>query len=793
MKALIITLVALFSLVHSQTTFTFSKGNLAPTFAKHTAWTANFICSAPQFGSGIFTGKIKYDWSIRAFEIAFDGPEQYTEFYQFNVDRGYNPAVSTGQFAFQYLYKRSTSCPCETTGLNFAMPPLFNFLQSDNTPSTVALTSAYSSLLYWTNAINGDTTLDPKVLPSTKYTANNGFFIAANPPKYFILSSFFWLRNGVPAGFNINDFQRRTFALTDVIEATPGTVPLVAPKTGCKCGKQLDIVLSLDRSGSIDTTQWGLEYQFVKNLANAFQYGPLLANMGIGNWNAAQWQTLALTSGTSSSVVSNAVSSMTCCPGTTAPSCCCCGTPIGGGIWLGGQMLATSPRGKAQKILILLTDGCQNHLWVPASSGAPFQGAAVKCACGSESACAADPTCVGDITTWYNWVEQNVPGTRIIVVGVGGAGTICKDQLLLAAGGDSTNVFNPQDWNQLQTLVESISATACTADNTPCPGCCGLCTCGLCIPPNQCRDANNCSKGVLNNGTQCCGFEDVICPPKPCKFEVCEPTLGGCIYQDKRCNPTEQCIQYACNTSSNYCEASKILVNGVPPSGCATVVPCSCTNNSACDDRNNCTTDVCTNCKCTNTQIQCPASDECNLRTCKSKEGGCVSIPRVPCNDNDNCTIDSCNPKVLGGCVYTNRTCPPPKDSCTLVKCDKKDGCVYYPRDCAVELAKVARAQNCSTPVCNVTRGCYWSNETCVVPLPTSSEGVPTTVVLASVLTTAAVAGIVIGAVLLAAGLGGGAAVAIAQVAGGGGAVVTASNPLYAGTGTASDNPLNRA
>jgi len=61
---------------------------------------------------------------------------------------------------------------------------------------------------------------------------------------------------------------------------------------------------------------------------------------------------------------------------------------------------------------------------------------------------------------------------------------------------------------------------------------------------------------------------------------------------------------------------------------------------------------------------------------------------------------------------------------------------------------------------------------------------------LASSITGAAIAGIVIAAVCLVVGLGGGAAVAIAGAGAGGGVVAVASNPLYQGTGTSGTNPL---
>jgi hypothetical protein len=698
--------------------------------------------------------------------ILYTGTSKYQEFYQFNSDRGYRQDVTTSQFAFQYLYKQSNICPCETTGLNFAMPALF--------PDSVTQ-SALSGLAYWKNPAPDSFTAADIVVDGTKYFANDAFVVKS---KSYVLTSFFWVsKDNKPAALNINDFQNRKFILSNIVEGTPGKMDLIPPKAGCKCGKQMDICLSLDRSGSISTDQWSLEYQFTKNLVNAFTYGPLATNLGIVNWNAAYWPTLDITSGTSDAVVQSAVASMGCCPGSDASRCCCCGTPIGGGIYHGGNCLSKSTRGRSQKVLILLTDGCQNHLYTIADG-------AIKCACATEKICAENATCVGDITKWYQWVEENIPGTRIIVVGVGGADTICKDQLLLAAGGDPLNVYNPESWSALLELVETITATACTADSTPCAGCCGLCNCGQCIPPEECISPDKCTNGILDN-TGCCTTNTIVCDKIPCKFEYCDKAKG-CLYDDIQCPAATTCELWACNDSFTCKVGPNLDTNGNVKPECTTQKLCDCKTDTDCDDRNNCTTDTCdpVSCKCSNPLVKCTDSDECNAWVCKPKEGCVVTVKK--CDDRDKCTTDECIPTLVGGCKFTPITCKAPADKCQYSQCNAQIGCETFPVDCTKQ---GFIAENCTVPACNET--CY-DQFICAAPPPTSTETGPDTVVLVSTLTTAAVAGIVIAAVLLAAGLGGGAAVAIAQVAAGGGAVMTASNPLYAGTGIGGDNPLNQ-
>jgi len=201
--------------------------------------------------------------------------------------------------------------------------------------------SATPILKYWPASIPADTTLN-LTSPSTRYLAN---FTTKNDitgvEKSYSLSNDFWIDtvNNKPAGFSLFDTsnQLRTFMITKIKEMTSKALGLIEPNISCPCSNLLDIVLSLDRSGSISIDQWKLEYDFIKYLAASFQYGSLGANLGIGNWNTQHWRTIDITYGTSKSNVDSAVSQMACCQG-GAYSSCCCGTPIGGGLQLGGTV-----------------------------------------------------------------------------------------------------------------------------------------------------------------------------------------------------------------------------------------------------------------------------------------------------------------------------------------------------------------------------------------------------------------------------------------------------------------------
>jgi len=737
-------------------------------------WQADTIVTSPQMGSGYFDATVSYDWTRSAFKVDFKNAGGYSEYYKFNADRGYNPKVLTGQFTYQYLYKISSTCPCETSSLQVAMPAWF-YDAPNQAPA------ATPTLKYWPVGTAGDTTLS-LTTPYTRYTANSNFKSKneiTGVEKSYSVSPAFWLdtTNKKPAGFSLFDTsnQLRTFTITKITEMTSTALNLVEPSLSCPCGKLVDIVLSLDRSGSISPAQWTLEYDFVKNLAASFQYGALGANLGIGNWNAQHWRTLDITSGTSKANVDSAVSQMTCCPGTTAPTCCCCGTPIGGGLKLGGLMLSEG-RPKATKVLIVLTDGCQNHLWDAATDKA------IKCACSTEKICAQNTTCTGDITAWFNWVRKTVPGVTILSVGVGDSTSICPEQLLLAAGGDTTNVYNPTSWTELNNIVKTISATACSANAVTCTGCCGLCNCGKCILAPGCKDTNKCLLGKFDNATQCCGTVPQVCPIPSCTTASCDP-LKGCQTKPIVCKTsTDPCIEWACNSTTAVCLQRKAAT---APATCNGPIP-ECVNNSDCARGSDpCTVYACALGKCVSSSLNCGKSDNCTTRYCQPNFG-CKNATKT-CNDQNVCTDDSCDPTVLFGCVFKTRApCPKPKSQCFDSICDPRSGCIDIPVNCT-QYGYVPSAVNCTIPACNMT--CY-NKYICIAPTPISQETFPQTVILASALGTAAIAGIVIGAAVLLAGLGTAAGVAIVGAAGAGGVALVAHNPTYVPSGAAGNNVL---
>jgi len=508
--------------------------------------------------------------------------------------------------------------------------------------------------------------------------------------------------------------------------------------------------------------------------------------MGIVDWNANFWTTITLTDGTTQDAVSTAVNAMACCSGANLnnvdSSCCCCGTPLGGGIYWGAQMLLTSTRPTATKVLVVLTDGCIDYTFAGmSSSGTPE---VTECDCSTEVACQADASCVANIAVWYQWAVQTIPGIKIIVVGVGGPNQICTAELDDAAGGNLQNVYNPTSWGSLSSFVETVAATACTVNDVTCDNCCGFCSCGQCITPNECAPFDACNNGVIDPNSGCCVASPINCTaPDLCHSASCVVAEGGCVYTPLPCPANDTCHFYQCNPSTGLCASQLITPQ---PAACVVVPPeCNTTNAAVnCNDKNLCTNDLCSSGTCTFTPVTCPANTKCSTSACSPTEG--CHTTNVTCNDNSVCTTDSCNP--LTGCVFTNITCPAPKDFCQVLSlCDASLGCIYTTRTCPPQ----ANQTNCTLPSC--VNGSCTLVSICYNPPPAGHESFVIGASVGAALGTAAVAGIAIGAVVAAAGAAGGGAYAFSQAGGFGAAAQIAVNPLYKDAGIKGQNPLFKA
>jgi hypothetical protein len=206
---------------------------------------------------------------------------------------------------------------------------------------------------------------------------------------------------------------------------------------------------------------------------------------------------------------------------------------------------------------------------------------------------------------------------------------------------------------------------ACTANDT--------CQAGTCVPgkPANCNDGNVCTNDFCDPATGCahtintlpCDDGNVCTTKDTCSAGQCKggPSLSctdsnPCT--DDGCSPETGC-EYAPNAApcddGNVCTAGDVCTAGA----CAPGAPLNC------DDKNQCTMDLCSQpdgCKHLNISGPCDDGDACTANTI-CKDGVCGNgIPFI-CEDNNPCTDNLCDKKL--GCNFAANQAP----------CDDKNAC----------------------------------------------------------------------------------------------------------------------
>jgi hypothetical protein len=177
--------------------------------------------------------------------------------------------------------------------------------------------------------------------------------------------------------------------------------------------------------------------------------------------------------------------------------------------------------------------------------------------------------------------------------------------------------------------------------------------------------------------------------------------------------------------------------------------------------------------------MDCDDGIDCTDDTCDPKNG-CTYTPNDSiCKNADVCMVSKCDIKAKA-CVATAYNCPPTGLYCESSTCISYQGCTKLNRECGVNSTEACAFHKCD----EVKDECATEQLVCGAAVDT------TTVLVASVLGTAAVAGIVIACVLVVVGVTGGATVAYIQGTADGGASATSNNPLYKEDGNSASNPL---
>ena len=213
------------------------------------------------------------------------------------------------------------------------------------------------------------------------------------------------------------------------------------------------------------------------------------------------------------------------------------------------------------------------------------------------------------------------------------------------------------------------SGCACTVGCAQVGGCCvdvDVCGCQPDCGGKTCGD-DGCGGvcGVCSNGTGCAAGTCVMtggCNPAQCNGH------GTCAAGDAQCTCQAKYAGAACD---------KCVPGLVAYPACVT----PCTGDSACDDGNGCTIDVCaSNQACVHPAITCDDGNGCTDDACDSKTG-CSHKPNAAkvCNDGNACTtVDTCN---AGACVGVGATNCDDGNSCSDDTCQAPGGCIHSNHD----------------------------------------------------------------------------------------------------------------
>jgi len=264
-----------------------------------------------------------------------------------------------------------------------------------------------------------------------------------------------------------------------------------------------------------------------------------------------------------------------------------------------------------------------------------------------------------------------------------------------------------------------------------------------------------------------------------CEINTC--TSSGCLKTRTECKPFLDCYTATCNSKTGECDYT--------PLNCDDGVPCTidtCENNVCqhtavvCDDKSACTTDSCVAGSCSTQTITCDDGIACTIDSCDAKLG-CVHTPSDDvCKSADPCVMSKCN-VTMKGCVNSNVTCASTGKHCLASRCINYQGCVNETKSCSSN----------SSAVCSFI-SCKEDQKSCVEELLVCGAAIDTTVLVGSILGTAAIAGIICALVVVVFGVGGGTAFAYYQGGIGGGSAVTANNPIYKEDTSSGTNPLHQ-
>jgi hypothetical protein len=239
------------------------------------------------------------------------------------------------------------------------------------------------------------------------------------------------------------------------------------------------------------------------------------------------------------------------------------------------------------------------------------------------------------------------------------AGDACKGGICTpgqANGCDDKNACTVDSCLSATGQCQNIdtSAQACN-DGNPCTddACGTLYGCGHLNNTKACDDGNPCTLGDTCGSGKCgAGGTKLDCDDKqPCTDDSCDPSQG-CVHV----NNTAGCNDGLACTAGDKCSGGQC--KGTP--GCtADTNPC---DDEVCDVVAGACIHVANGTTTCNDGDPCTTKDLC-------KDGKCISLTPVNCDDQNVCTDDACDK--FKGCVHANNTGP-----CTIYNsCSTGDAC----------------------------------------------------------------------------------------------------------------------
>lgn len=684
---------------------------------------ADFVLSGSIANAGRMKGRIEYSWASRAFRLKFQGPDQFTQEYN------YNPSYGRESHYQQYLYELAPGSDicgkCQVNAIRGQMPPL------EHLPTTGWKLGAKVT----NPEDNRECTLylaDPQ--PSLNASRNEPVSVGFDT-------------NNLPCNMEFAD--KRKFFFTNVV-INRANYTFETP-TDCVCKKRLDLTLVLDGSSSINANEWNIINKFVRDIAATFEISSEAASISITEYWAEAKNLLPITD--DKAVVDAYLAA-------TLPRFGS-GTNVIAALNIVKDDVFLKRRAGAIPVIITLTDGAdrsnaatigakidefkaigvQNFISIfvgdtPANTQAQMLalaggdpqrtfhyqdfekfGKAIKeinaaacdadikeggdcgtgccgfCACAT---CISPLECDDHLACTINEIAD-VPGTNLKCCKAPEQkkctpSTLCNESKCVEPTGQC--VESPKDCTEKDKCF--------TYSCDPARGCVRQ---PVCTTDNRCLEVS-CQDGV-------CSFANKTCPPDdPCTKYHCVD--GNCVATPVNCDDGKPCTRDYCNVSVGCVHEDIVpcVCTDCPPSTicddivciegfCTPVTKCNITNDKCFTYTGNC--DLTNGCE---KISKCDDKDPCTIDTCDPLTGACSHTP-VNCDDGNACTDDSCD-AATGKCINVRKNCTP-SSACHTATCDDRLGCVETP----LPEGHCDDFNTCTEDYCDPTLGCQHKNVTC--------------------------------------------------------------------------------